>query len=216
MLARRGAHQSLLEFGQHPSLAEHDRDVLALAAGELHAVDFPQEVDGDLVAEGRRTRSAGEYFICCLRRRSIMASMSLSATSAVMRSSSSDSIGCRATSGKTSKVATYLRSWPSSMLCGSMRGLPAGESWFSVTASAKLDCSNSPITSRCTCVPNCRRITVRGALPGRKPLRRAVRLRFFKRAAISWLTRSAGTCTCMRRSNLLILSTETCMSILVV
>src|ERR1022692_4190890 len=33
--------------------------------------------------------------------------------------------------------------------------------------------------------------------------------------AISLLTRSAGTCTCMRRSNFPILSTETCMSLLV-
>ncbi len=98
-------------------------------------------------------RSTGEYFICCLRSRSIMASTSLSVTCAVMRSSSSDSMGCSATSGKTSNVATYLRSCPSSMLCGSMRGLPAGDSCFSVTASAKLDCSSSPITSRWTCSP---------------------------------------------------------------
>src|ERR1700691_3987872 len=95
-----------------------------------------------------------------------------------------------------------------------MRGLPAGASCFWLTASAKLDCISSPMTSRCTCWPNCWRITVRGALPGRKPFKRAVRVNCLSRLAISSLTRSAGTCTCMRRSNLPILSTENCMSLL--
>ena len=162
-------------------------------------------------AAGRMT---AVYRICCLRSRSIIASTSVSVTSAVMRSSSRDSTGCSANSGNTSNVATYVRSWPSSMFWGSIRGLPAGASCFCVTASEKLDCSSSPMTSRCTCGPNCWRMTVSGALPGRKPFRRAVRLSCFRREAISLLTRSAGTCTCMRRSSLPVLSTETCISIL--
>jgi len=154
MFARGRADQPLLQLRQHPAGADHDRHVLALASGKLRAVDLARKSMVTL-SSGAAARVTGEYFICCLRSRRIMASMSLSVTSAVTRSSSSDSSGCSATSGKTSNVATYLRSWPSSTLCGSMRGLPAGERFFSVTASAKLDCSSSPITSRCTCTPNC-------------------------------------------------------------
>ncbi len=92
-----------------------------------------------------------------------------------------------------------------------MRGLPAGASFSCATASTKLDCRISPITSWRTCGPNWRWITANGAFPGRKPFKRAVRLKFFSRAAISWVTRSAGTCTCMRRVSLPVLSTETCI-----
>jgi hypothetical protein len=104
-LAGRGADQSLLELRQHPPLAQHDRDVLALAAGKRRTVDRPSKsmVTLSPLAAARVT---GVYFICCLRSRSIIASMSLSVTSAVTRSTSSESMGCRATSGNTSNVAT--------------------------------------------------------------------------------------------------------------
>jgi hypothetical protein len=99
------------------------------------------------------------------------------------------------------------------MLCGSMRGLPAGASWFCADRLGETRLQQLADHLAVHLHAELRRITLSGALPGRKPLRRAVRLKFFRRVAISLAeTRSAGTCTCMRRSNLPVLSTETCMS----
>ena len=47
-------------------------------------------------------------------------------------------------------------------------------------------------TSACTCSPNCLRMTGSGALPGRKPFRRAVRDSCFRRCSTSLSTRCAG------------------------
>ena len=54
-------------------------------------------------------------------------------------------------------------------------------------------------TSARTCSPNCLVITASGALPGRKPFRRAVRESCFRRCCTSFATSVAGTATSSRR-----------------
>ncbi len=56
-----------------------------------------------------------------------------------------------------------------------MRGPAAGVSFSWLKACANELRMRSLMTSACTFSPNCLRTTVRGALPTRKPFRRAVR-----------------------------------------
>ncbi len=55
-LARLHPGHGRLELGQHPALAQHDREVLRLASRELDAVDAAREVDDCAVARLRRAR----------------------------------------------------------------------------------------------------------------------------------------------------------------
>ncbi len=61
LLAGRGAREAALEIGEHLALAEHEADVLALAAGERRIVDRAVEIDDDAVA-GRRGAQGGRVF----------------------------------------------------------------------------------------------------------------------------------------------------------
>ena len=69
------------------------------------------------------------------------------------------------------------------------------------------------MTSPCTCSPYCWRITASGALPGRKPLSRAVREILFSRWATSPSISAAGIATSSRRSSPPVAVRETCISI---
>src|SRR5256885_7221225 len=80
-----------------------------------------------------------------------------------------------------------------------MRGPPAGLKFSWVTACAKELRTRSLSTSARTCSPNCLVMTASGALPGRKPFRRAVRDRRFRRCCTSLATSVAGTATSRRR-----------------
>ena len=94
-----------------------------------------------------------------------------------------------------------------------MRGSVAGLRFSRLTASEYEARSRSPTTSVCTCEANCWRTTASGALPGRKPLRRAVLASCLRRDSISPATRSAGTATSRRRSRPATVLTDTCMLI---
>ncbi len=147
----------------------------------------------------------------CSRRFCTIASMSAWLTSATGRSTSRPSTLSSSISGITSNTARYLRSAPGALEIGSMRGPAAGVSFASVTARAKLCCTRSLRTSWRTCAPNCWRITLIGALPGRKPLSFAVRLTFCSRSATACSICSFGTLTSIRRSSAPVDSTETCI-----
>jgi len=60
LIARGQADQAPLEIRQHAALAEHDRDVLALAAGKRHTVDRPFEIHGHPVPARGRARHRRE------------------------------------------------------------------------------------------------------------------------------------------------------------
>src|SRR6185437_15074256 len=62
------------------------------------------------------------------------------------------------------------------------------------------------------CSPNCLRTTGSGALPGRKPFRRAVREISLRRCSTAVATDAAGTATSMRRSRPDVADTETCIN----
>ncbi len=95
-----------------------------------------------------------------------------------------------------------------------MRGPAAGTSLASVTAREKLCCMMSDSTSWRTCSPNCWRMTLIGALPGRKPLSFAVRLTRFRRSAMACSISSFGTLTSIRRSRLPVDCTLTCIGVI--
>ncbi len=114
---------------------------------------------------------------------SSMASISPSPTVAPGRSTAIVAGALIRTSGITSKVAANFRSEPGATAIGSMRGPAAGVSFSRLTASAKELRMRSLTTSARTCSPNCLRTTGSGALPGRKPLRRAVREISFRRCS---------------------------------
>ena len=140
-----------------------------------------------------------------------MASMSASETSALGRSTARSATGLTVNSGNTSTTAVKRSSAPGSAERPSMRGSVAGRNFSRFTASEYDSRSRSPMTSVWTCEENCCFTTANGALPGRKPLRRAVRASCFRRVSISPATRSAGTATSRRRSRPATVLTETCM-----
>ena len=140
---------------------------------------------------------------------SIMASTSASVTVADGRSTASSSGGFTLISGSTSKCAAYFRSDAGPSAIGSMRGPAAGRRLRSLTAWAKEVRISSFTTSARTCSPNCLLITASGALPGRKPFRRAVRDRRFSRCCTSWSTSVAGTATSRRRDRPPVSASET-------
>ena len=72
-LAGLQAERGFLEFGQHAALAQHEQEVLGLAAFEGHAVDRAGKVQHDAVAVLRGAAFAGfelGALLCAARRAS--------------------------------------------------------------------------------------------------------------------------------------------------
>ena len=80
-------------------------------------------------------------------------------------------------SGNTSNTAVYFTPAPGALSTESILGSPAGRSRSLSSASAKLARTSSPTTSSRTAAPNRFATSFIGALPGRKPGIRTVRIR---------------------------------------